>query len=107
LLPEAFDIIFVLGRVVASVILLVGAVFAWRLTLIYKGGFYKGGLLAKPWLLLLSGILLFASAQLVSASSVVFDSDTLRIVGAMVSLVASLAIFGGLWQLVNAWKGDS
>jgi hypothetical protein len=102
LLVETFDVVFVLGKVVASVILLVGAVFAWRLISIYKGG-----ILQKPWLLLLTGILLFALAQLVSASSVVFASDTLRIVAAIVSLVGSLAIFGGLLRLVNAWKSGS
>jgi hypothetical protein len=102
LLAETFDVAFVLGRLVASVILLFGAVFAWRLISIYKGG-----ILQKPWLLLLAGILLFALAQLVSASSVVFESDMLRIVAAIVSLVASLAIFGGLLRLVNAWKVGS
>jgi hypothetical protein len=99
LLAETFDVIFVFGRVLASIILLFGAVFAWRLISIYKGG-----ILQKPWLLLLTGILLFAIAQLASASSAVFESDMLRIVAAIVSLVGSLAIFGGLLRLVNAWR---
>jgi hypothetical protein len=102
LLVETLDVIFVLGRVLASVILLLGAVFAWRLISIYKGG-----VLQKPWLVLLTGILLFALAQLVSASSVVFESDILRIAAAIASLVGSLAIFGGLLRLVNAWKFGS
>jgi hypothetical protein len=102
LLAETFDIVFVLGRLVASVILIFATVLAWRLISIYKGG-----ILQKPWLLLLAGILLFALAQLASASSAAFESDMLRIVAAIVSLVASLAIFGGLLRLVNAWKVGS
>jgi hypothetical protein len=99
LMAETFDVVFVLGRIIASVILILGAALAWRLISIYKGG-----RLQKPWLLLLTGILLLALAQLMSASSVVFSSDPLRIIAALASLVGSLAILGGLLRLVNAWK---
>jgi len=58
----------------------------------------------KPWMFLLSGILVFAVAQLVSASSAVLESYPIRIAGGALQLIGSLGIFGGLLRLVDAWK---
>jgi hypothetical protein len=94
-----FDAIFLFERVCASVILLLGAVFVWRMA-----RFHKGGTMQKPWMLLLGGVLVSAVAQLVSASSAVVDSYPIRIVGGALQLVGSLAIVGGLIRLIEAWK---
>jgi hypothetical protein len=100
LLPvETIDIVFVSGRIATSMVLLLSAILALRLVSIYKGG-----MLRKPWLLLLAGIVVFALAQLMSASSTILGSDLIRTVTAVISLVGSLAIFGGLLRLVNAWR---
>lgn len=81
--PETLDIAFVLGRVLTFIVLVLSAVLARRLVSIYKGG-----TLQKSWLLLLTGILVFALAQLASASSLVFESDLFRIGAAVTGLDA-------------------
>jgi hypothetical protein len=97
---ETVDIVFVLGRVATSIVLLLSAVLALRLISIYKGG-----ILRKPWLILLTGIVIFSLAQLVSAFSAIFEVEIIRMAAAIVSLAGSLVIFFGLLQLVNAWGG--
>jgi hypothetical protein len=95
---ETIDIVFVLGRIATSIVLFLSAVLALRLISIYKGG-----ILRKPWLLLLTGIVVFSLAQLVSALSAIFEVKLIRMAVAIVSLTGSLVIFSGLLQLVNAW----
>ena len=95
---ETIDIVFVLGRIATSIVLFHSAVLALRLISIYKGG-----ILRKPWLLLLTGIMVFALAQFVSALSAIFEVELIRMAAAIVSLTGSLVIFSGLLQLVNAW----
>jgi hypothetical protein len=95
---ETIDIVFILGRIATSIVLFLSAVLALRLISIYKGG-----ILRKPWLLLLTGIMVLALAQFVSALSAIFEVELIRMGAAIVSLTGSLVIFSGLLQLVNAW----
>jgi hypothetical protein len=99
MIAEIFDTIFVIERVCASVILLLSAVYVW-----YMIRLHKGGIMQKPWIVLLSGILVFAVAQLVSASSAVLGSYPIRIVGGALQLIGSLSILVGLLRLVGAWR---
>jgi hypothetical protein len=96
---EILDLIFVWGRIITSIVLLGSVILGLRLIYIYKGG-----VLQKPWLLLIAAIVVFALAQLASAAANALESDLLRVVAAALSLVGSLSIFGGLLRIVNAWK---
>ncbi len=96
---EIFDMIFLIERICASIILLLSSIYVWRMI-----RFHRGGTMQKPWIFLLSGILVFAVAQLVSASSAVLESYPVRIAGGALQLIGSLAIFGGLLRLVEAWR---
>jgi hypothetical protein len=95
---DTIHIVFVIGRIATSIVLLLSAVLALRLISIYKGG-----ILRKPWLLLLTGIVVFSLAQLVSAFSAILEAELIRMAAAIVSLIGSLVIFSGLLRLVNAW----
>jgi hypothetical protein len=93
------DLVFLALRTLTALILLIAAVLALRLI-----AFYKGGIMERTWLSLLVGIVFLAFAQPIATVAGLFESDLLRVLGSIVTMIGAMLVCWGLYRTLRAWK---
>jgi hypothetical protein len=93
------DLVSLAIRTLTALILIIAAVLSVRLMI-----FYKGGIMERTWLSLLLGIVILAFAQPIAAVAGMLESDLLRVLGSLVTMIGFMLVSWGLYRTLRAWK---
>jgi hypothetical protein len=93
------DFVFLALRTLTAVILLIAAILSIRLI-----AFYKGGIMERTWLSLLVGIIFLAFAQPIATVAGLFESDLLRVLGSIVTMIGAMLVCWGFYRTLLAWR---